>query len=507
MEAFMINNYEQNFREMQEQMNELINYLENDWQNLEIHTTEKNIFQALLKIGKNALSAFVLKKGTGKEQYKTDIPYNSKKNWEYISIFGSINFERAYFWQSGLNKGMYPLDKELNLPKKHYSYLLQKWNQMIAVEDDYDKARKHLEEIFQINVWSKQSEEINNEVSQYVKQYYKDNPEGKQKEPILVVQTDGKGVIMRKEKKSGNRKIRLKKGEKNGTKKMATVTAVYGIERNVRTVDDIVKHEVDKSGKKSNKKQKLKIVTQSGPRPKNKIVRATLESKQKGFERIIEEINHRDPENQCERVILMDGERALEKKAKKYLFTIGFIFILDLFHVMERLWQLCYFFCEEASDESVLWVKKYLSIILYGKAGYFIGAIRQIVTKGKYTDKKKEQIEKLLSYFVKRKEYMKYNEYLSKGYPIGSGVIEGTCRSLVKDRMELSGMRWSKAGAESMLELRSIKVNGKWDDFWDYYIEKEKHRQYSNQNNFFRKKNEIILDTPAPKEQEKEKLA
>ena len=74
---------------------------------------------------------------------------------------------------------------------------------------------------------------------------------------------------------------------------------------------------------------------------------------------------------------------------------------------------------------------------------------------------------------------MKYDEYLAKGYPIGSGVIEGACRSFVKDRMELAGMRWSEIGAEKMLELRSIKVNGKWNNLWQYFIVEEKQRLYS----------------------------
>ena len=73
---------------------------------------------------------------------------------------------------------------------------------------------------------------------------------------------------------------------------------------------------------------------------------------------------------------------------------------------------------------------------------------------------------------------MKYDEYLEKGYPIGSGVIEGTCRSLVNDRMELSGMHWSKNGAESMLELRSIKMNGLWNEYWDYHIFRQKNEIY-----------------------------
>ncbi|MBA7528420.1 hypothetical protein ES705_20603 [subsurface metagenome] len=77
-----------------------------------------------------------------------------------------------------------------------------------------------------------------------------------------------------------------------------------------------------------------------------------------------------------------------------------------------------------------------------------IGAIKQMVSKGNITQSKTDKVYKILKYFEKRKKYMRYGEYLLKGYPIGGGVIEGLCRSFVKDRMELSGMRWQR------LELR-----------------------------------------------------
>ncbi|MBA7537721.1 ISKra4 family transposase ISCasp3 [subsurface metagenome] len=289
-------------------------------------------------------------------------------------------------------------------------------------------------------------------------------------------------MIIRKETRddtTGPYKQRLKKGEKNGKKKMATVTAVFGIDRNIRDVEDIVTYETDNS-EKNPAQPRLKIVTDDEVKPKNKIVRATLEGKEKAFERIVMEIDSRDPNKRCDRILLMDGEPALEKKAKEHLTPRGFVIILDLFHVMERLWTLCYFFCTEGSRESVEWVRKYLTMILTGKVGYFIGAIRQIMKKRGFSPSKIQKIEKLLRYYEKRKCHMKYDEYLVKGYPIGSGVIEGACRSFVKDRMELAGMRWSEIGAEKMLELRSIKVNGKWDNFWQYFVTEEMQRLYSD---------------------------
>ena len=73
---------------------------------------------------------------------------------------------------------------------------------------------------------------------------------------------------------------------------------------------------------------------------------------------------------------------------------------------------------------------------------------------------------------------MKYDEYLRKGYPIASGVIEGACRSYVKDRMERSGMRWTREGAQSMLDVRSEYVNGNWQEFQAFRMEEEADRLY-----------------------------
>jgi hypothetical protein len=481
----MLNDYERNIMEMQDKINELSLLLLNDWQNLEIHDVEERIFRMLLKVGEKALSAFVEKKGTGENAYGNTIQKHSIKKWDYISIFGTIPIQRAYFWEQGRGSGVFPIADELNLPGKHYSYLLQNWNQLLAVDSNFDKARETLESILGNNVWTKQSEEINQNAAISVNEFYESNPEPEQTQPILVVEADGKGVVIRKEPQDDKQvyKPRLKKGEKNGKKKMATVTAVFGIEKNIRTANDIIKYEVDNS-KKNPSKPKLKIAVEDKVKPENKIVRATLEGKDKAFERIVNEVESRDPNHKCERVVLMDGECALETKVKEYLMPIGFVFILDLFHVMERLWTLCYFFCKEGSLASVKWVRKYLTMLLTGKVGYFIGAIRQMIKKQNFTKSKIKKIESILTYYEKRKEYMQYNEYLAKGYPIGSGVIEGACRSFVKDRMELAGMRWTELGAEAMLELRSIKVNKKWNDFWKYFINKEKQRLYADCNSY-----------------------
>ena len=477
----MISNYEEKLLNTQEEFKTLIDLVSHGWQYLEIHKVEENLFRKLMGIGLQLLELHITKRGTGKNQYQGKLPYHKDDDWNYISIFGKMDIPRAYFWEKENEDSIHPLDEILNLSEKHHSYLLQKWSQLIAVDSTYDKARNVLNEILQINIWSQQMEKINRDTGTYVDEFYENNPPEGESNPILVTEIDCKGVVMRKEEKK-EKKVRLGKGEKPNTKKMSTVTAVFGIERNIRTVSDIVKQEAQEEKDDNNVKsfKVIKSSTKDTPKPVNKKVRATLKGKETAFERLAKEVELRDPDNKCERVALMDGERALERLTKKYL--PGFIIILDLFHVMEKLWELCYFFCKEKSKESLEWVKKYLTMLLTGKVGYFIGAIKQMVTKGNFNKARKNKITKILNYFEKRKKYMRYDEYISKGYPIGSGVIEGTCRSFIKDRMELSGMRWTEEGAESMLELRSVKVNGCWNDFWENFISTKRNVIYANQD-------------------------
>lgn len=73
---------------------------------------------------------------------------------------------------------------------------------------------------------------------------------------------------------------------------------------------------------------------------------------------------------------------------------------------------------------------------------------------------------------------MKYDEYLAKGMPIATGLIEGACRHDVKDRMDVTGARWSLRGAEAVLRLRSIYASGDWDAYWKYHETKEHYRNH-----------------------------
>jgi hypothetical protein len=112
--------------------------------------------------------------------------------------------------------------------------------------------------------------------------------------------------------------------------------------------------------------------------------------------------------------------------------------------------------------------------------GYVIGHLRRLLSTTKLARSKRRPLEAAITYFENNRQYMKYDEYLAAGYPIGSGVAEGACRHVVKDRMEQTGMRWTLLGAQSMLHLRAIYLNGDWSDYIEHHIETEQSTLYGN---------------------------
>jgi len=151
--------------------------------------------------------------------------------------------------------------------------------------------------------------------------------------------------------------------------------------------------------------------------------------------------------------------------------------IIDIYHVMEYLWEAAYVFNKEGSLEAESYMSNLLEKLLHGKIEEVIielkASLKQL-SKGK-----KEKLRKVITYLENGKEHMRYDLYLIKGYPVGSGVVEGACRHLVKDRMEQSGMHWTIAGAEAMLGMRSIQINKMVPIYWQYHIAKERKRLYA----------------------------
>jgi hypothetical protein len=474
-------------------LNKLDQYVSNEAQEQEIHKMEEGIFSMLLALGAVFLKEALAKKGTGKTEKivqnkdKKEVPFYRIKEMFYQSIFGKISIFKAYFWEYGKN-GICPLNQELNLPENNRSYLLDKWIQAGITDQAYHKAIANITELLRITVSKKAEEEMSRKASKNTMKYYKEEATLLEKEgATIIVSADCKGVAMiSKERPDKPKEVVVRRGKgskKKGLRKDAVVTTDYSINPDPRTPEDVIESLMNVNSDKkpiNNKKKKNK------ERPKNKIVVATMNGKEQAFQDLADRIKARDPTEQIPLFLLIDGERALETglvkelKQRKWKKRIKGI-CLDIIHAVEYLWEAGTVLYGEKNPKRTTWVRKKLLEILNDKVGYVIGSLRQHVNKRKSLSPSKTKIlEKVIRYFDNHKHMMCYKKYLEEGLPIATGVIEGACGSLVKNRMDCAGMKWTKEGANAVLGLRGIKQNGYWESYWEYFIQEEKKRLYEN---------------------------
>ena len=198
--------------------------------------------------------------------------------------------------------------------------------------------------------------------------------------------------------------------------------------------------------------------------------RATL------FDQLAHEWERRDPQGTRPAICLLDGERALwDMRAVFWENTVG---ILDIFHVLQRLWRVATCVHGEETPEAGAYVTEQLRTLLEGQVDTVIRRLGQLPQVHGLRGPKRQVVREVQGYLRNNRAHMRYDEYLAAGYPIGSGVAEGACRHLVKDRLEQTGMRWSLEGAQAMLHVRATYLNGEWSDFIAYRIGVEQKRLY-----------------------------
>jgi hypothetical protein len=143
--------------------------------------------------------------------------------------------------------------------------------------------------------------------------------------------------------------------------------------------------------------------------------------------------------------------------------------IVDLVHVLSYLWDAAWSFFAEGGPAAEEWVAHKAIEILNGRAGLVAAAIKRKATNLGLNPTDRKGADKCAKYLKAKARYLGYPKALAAGFPIATGVIEGSCRYLVKDRLELTGARWRLTGAESILKLRAVRKNGDWPPFWAFH--------------------------------------
>jgi len=438
---------------------------------------ERGLFKMLLHLGAKLLQLFfamraeLCSRQPVQSKSGQELPYHRDTVRVYFSIFNKVFLERPYFYKQGVGAQI-PLAAELGLGDDSYSDPLREITEFLAVYHVYGgKNAGFLERLFGFSLSTRALQQNVAEDAGSVEAYYaQKSPPGPESEAeILVIQADGKGVPMvLAEAEGAEAQVRLGKGQKHGHKKEALVTTLYTITAAPRTPT-----EVSASFFQENQPEKR---LKKDAKPQNKPIWATLDGKDAALSRLTKQVALREGAHLLHRVALCDGCEALQSRL--LLQFQGFLLILDFVHANQYLWDAANSWLGETSEQRLEWVKSRTLQILVGQTTQVIADLRWLAKNKKTKVAQRKQLNKTANYFERNLPYMDYQTYLANGYPIATGAIEGACRHFVKDRFELSGMRWLQTGTENLLRLRAVAENDDWDAYYAYRREQRHLRLY-----------------------------
>jgi len=406
-----------------------------------------------------------------------------------MTLFGPVWVERVAYGAPG-HGSLHPLDAGLNLPVELASHGVCERVAEEAAQGSFDETVRSIERTSGAKVAKRQAEEATVRAAADFDAFYASRDAAAEPDPtggVVVVSVDGKGVVMRPEdlraptrRAAARRRSKLKsrrsKGEKSSSKRMATVATVYTIAPFERTPEDIVGelHGPEEVGGRAVR-----------PRPEHKrvwasVVREPAEVIAEVIAEAFREARRRDPAGEKAWVALVDGNakqiELLGEAAERD--GVSLTIVLDVIHVLEYLWAAAWALHPEGSAEGEAWVTERLERILRGPASQVAAGMRRSATRRGLSAQRREPIDRCARYLLNHRELLRYDVALAAGFPIATGVIEGACRHLVKDRMDLTGARWRLRSAEAVLRLRSLRSSGDFSAYWRFHLEQERQRNH-----------------------------
>jgi hypothetical protein len=455
-----------------------------------VHEVEDGLWDLALQVGRRGLSAFLDAHRTGDQGPTVTLPDGREVHRlaepharRYVSIFGAFTIERTvYGSREGQALEFVPLDDRLQLPESVFSYVLQDWDQALAVEQPFSQVSQSIARILKFKQSVDSLEGMTRQQARDVGEFrdLQGSPPAAEEGAIVVVTADCKGIVIRgqgtKTVCGGERPA----GQRANQKRMAAVASVYTVDPYVRTVDEVVAalfrdpdYQPGPRPKPCHKRVWASL-PHEGPKPRSSIAVV--------FDWVWWEFAQRNPQLTRPTICLCDGQEALWLACTDAVLDANRIEILDLLHVTPRLWAAAKLLYGQTSKQVLPFVRQRVTQVLEGKVETVIRTMRRVAKERGLPGAKKKALARICSYLNKNRHRMHYDEYLRQGYPIASGVIEGACRHLIKDRMERAGMHWTLTGAQAMLDLRSVWIGGHWDDFQQQRIDHETERLYPHRN-------------------------
>jgi hypothetical protein len=399
------------------------------------------------------------------------------------TLVGTVGVPRTAYQAPG-SEDLHPMDAALNLPRERFSHGIRKLVAKEIARASFDEVVEMVEDWCGASIAKRQVEELAVRAAQDFDAFYEQRaPTHDPATDLLVLSTDGKGIVMRHEdlreatrraaeKKVNKLETRLAPGEKNNRKRMAQVAAVYSVAPWPRTAADVLRKPTEKD-------------TTKRPKPHDKRVWASVEKHpRKVIRAMFDEARRRDPELSRRWVVLVDGEPKQLAAVKAEARRVGVkpTILVDVVHVLEYVWKAARALFGESTPEAEAWVGDRLLALLTGRSGGQVAqTIRWWESRRELDDTAHKMIDKACGYLANRTRtrLMHYAEALRDGLPIATGVIEGAVRYLVKDRMDRTGARWSLTGAEAVLRLRAVRASGDFDAYWQFHLARDKERNHT----------------------------
>jgi hypothetical protein len=460
----------------QQQFQELVTYVTGpQTQTASAYTVELTLFRQLLALGALLLRLFFITRAAERPRDPVQSPdgtrltYHDRRPTTYRSVFGPIVFARHAFTAPGQSV-VCPLDAALSLPARCYSDLLGEWMSYSATDASYRESQTALERILGQSLSVQAFETTAAETAVDTAAFFEQPPAPSAPSApstIVVAQADGKGVPLVPRQLSA-RPARRSKGHPPAMKE-AIVTALYSIAPYPRGPEEIVAALLhDGEAKPAGATVR--------PQPVAKELRASLDGKETALRRLAQRVAQREHAAIQPRVALTDGADALQQQLRTHL--PDFPLVLDIIHAVEYLWHAANALLGERHPDRIAWMREHLRLLLAGQTVALITVLERAAADPALSATAREAVLRTLGYYRRNLPYMHYDAYLAAGWPIGTGIVEGACGHVVKDRMQQAGMRWTLAGAQAVLDLRAVRLNGDWDAYWHFHRQRQHRRLY-----------------------------
>jgi len=408
-----------------------------------------------------------------------------------VTKFGQVTVSRIAYRSPG-RPNVHPLDAALNLPEEKHSHGLRKLAAIESARGSIEAAGAAVTRATGVRIGKRQLEELARRAAAHVEAFYLQRViRPAPADHALVLTFDGKGIVMLPEAlrpatakaaaaAAGKLATRLSPGEKNGRKRMAELACVYDAVPAPRAPEDIISTPAQKRRKEKAKAMKPKKKGKPRePQARGKWLTASVTDDIPAvIAAAFDEAERRDPQHERDWAVLIDGnntqiETVTAKAASR---GITVTVVIDFIHVLEYVWKAAWSFFDKGEPAAEEWVADQARKILHGNSAQVAAGIRRRATTYGYSAAERTGADECARYLDNKKDCLDYATALRNGWPIATGIIEGACRHIVKDRMDITGARWGLEGAEAILKLRAVIASGDFEDYWRFHLRREHER-------------------------------